>query len=187
MKPAFLLASTSFLLNACGETHHISERYVRDIKNEHSEFEKDVGATHIHQVIHGTRTASGSPLLSVFTDTHSKVSAPYTLTVVAGYYGDTSGTLQVLDVTMSLDGGAPLGLLDWPARVVFNPWLDHAESAKLEIDLADRLEFCKGREVVVTTTFIPPGHTSEETITTVFTGERKETSTSKLKMLLGGS
>ena len=105
----------------------------------------------------------------------------------SGYYGDSSETLQVLDVTMSIDGWVPMDLLDRPASVVFDPWLDHAESAKLEIDLTGKLDFREGREVVVTTTFIPPGSTSQETITTIFTGERKETSTSKLKMLLGGS
>ncbi len=186
LKPTLFMTAIFFLLSGCGEAHHASERYVRDVKNEKSDYAKKIGDTHIQQIIYGTRTVSGSSFLSVFTDTYSRDSAPYTLAISAGYYGEMPNPLVVLDVTMSIDGDAPLDLLNHPVSVSFGPWLDHAESAKLEIELAGKLTFREGREVVVTTTFVPPDSTTKETITTVFKGIEQTTTTSKLKMLLKG-
>ena len=124
--------------------------------------------------------------MSVFLDSASSESPPYTLVVGAAFYENRSDPAIIEDVTIRIGDQRKVALLDENAELFPDEWLDHADSAQLKFPLGDLLPFEDGGSVIVKVKFRTPGSERSETFTTIFKGVTESRRTSKLKMILQG-
>ena len=185
-----LTSLTLLWVTGCGVSTQHTERYLRDVGNPESSFEKKIDRFHIKLLLNGTREESPESRDSVFFDSVAFVRAPHTLFVSTAFYGTTEDTVEIHNVTMQVDDQTPIVLHEsgeTPVQLVFEPWLDHAVSATHELPLGDRLPFVDGQHVSFTVEFVPPESTESHSIRTVFRAEFRTREVSKLEMILVGA
>lgn len=181
---------TLFGTTGCGVSTQHTERYLRDVGNPESSFEKKIDRFHIQLLLNGTYEKSPESRDSVFFDSVGFVRAPHTLHVSTAFYGTTEDNAEIHNITMQVDDQAPIvlhGSDKAPIQLAFGPWLDHAVAVSYELPLGDRLPFADGQYVAIEVEFIPPESTELHSIRTVFRAEFRTRETSKLEMILLGA
>ena len=181
---------TLFGTSGCGVSTQHTERYLRDVGNPESSFEKKIDRFHIQLLLNGTYEKSPESRDSVFFDSVGFVRAPHTLHVSTAFYGSTEDTAEIHKITMQVDDQAPIvlhGSDEAPIQLAFEPWLDHAVAVSHELPLGDRLPFTDGQYVAIDVEFMPPESTESHSIRTVFRAEFRTRETSKLEMILLGA
>ncbi len=174
----------------CGVSTQHTERYLRDVGNPESSFQKEIDRFRIQLLLQGTREETPGSRDSVFFDSVAYVRAPHTLHVSTAFYGTTDDTAEIRSITMQVDDQAPIvlrGRDQTAIQLAFEPWLDHAVAANFELPLGDRLPFVDGQHVVVEVEFVPPESAESHVIRTVFRAESRTRRASKLEMILKGA
>lgn len=180
-----LLAGTG-----CGVSTQHTERYLRDVGNPDSSFEKKVDRFHIQLLLNGTYEKTAESRDSLFFDSEAFVRAPHTLHVSTAFYGTTQDTAEVHSITMQVEDQTPVvlhGADQAPLHLSFEPWLDHAVAAAHQLPLGDRLPFVDGQHVTFEVEFVPPETNESHTIRTVFRAEFRTRTVSKLEMIFKGA
>lgn len=187
----FVLAFSALLLLAgCGESTQTSKRYVRQPNVPESDFSKRVGDFHTHLIIAGKNSKITPGGTSILTDSSHLLGPPYRLYIVGHDYGKTGGKFTILETTMKIGDQDPIVLISSknpPVQIPYGNWLDHADSATHEIDLAGILPFQAGQEVTITAKMRMPETGKEVSIKTIYKGVEKTTKSSKLETMLQGS
>ncbi len=184
-----LCLAALLMLTACGSHTHDVQKYVRDVKNPASGFSKKVDGFLIYALINGTYQRNGAlldSLTSLFFDSASSESPPYTLVIGMAFYENRIDPAIIEEVTIRIGDQQEVVLLDEHAELFSEEWLDHADSTQLKFLLGDLLRFEDGQSVLVEVQFRTPGSERSETLTTIFKGVKELRSTSKLMMILQG-